>query len=62
MTTKQLKEMAKSSGVKMWQIADKMGISSSRLSVKMRHLDGETERRVIDAIYELSEAEREVIE
>ena len=57
MTTKQLKEIAKNSDVKMWQVAEKLGITPAWLSVKLRNPDGETERKVLDAIYEIAERE-----
>lgn len=59
---KKIRDYAQNRGVKLWQIADKLGIQDSNLSKKLRHqlpLDEETE--ILNLIDELV-AERELYE
>jgi len=51
-----IKQMAKENGVKLWQIADAMGINDGNLSRKLRHELGEEEqKKVLAIIAEISE-------
>ena len=47
MTNKKIREVAKENGVKMWQIADKLGVCDSQFSRKMRYELGESEKASI---------------
>ena len=63
MTTKNtdIREKAKASGLKLWQIADKLGITDGNFSRKLRKELSESEKsRVFEIITELVEGGEEV--
>ena len=50
-----IRETAKESGVRFWEIADKLGIQESQLSKKMRYeLSEEETNKIIDCIKEIA--------
>lgn len=50
-----IKETAKGNGVKLWQIADKLGIYDGNFSRKLRHeLAAEEQIRIIGIIHEIA--------
>lgn len=55
MTNHEIRQTAKKSGVKLWQIADKLGINDGNLSRKLRHELTESERvNILNIIAELA--------
>lgn len=55
MTNQEIRQTAKKSGVKLWQIADKLGINDGNLSRKLRHELTESERvNILNIIAELA--------
>lgn len=55
MTNQEIRQTAKKSGVKLWQIADKLGINDGNLSRKLRHELTESERiDILNIIAELA--------
>ena len=52
MTNKEIREAAKAAGVKIWQIADMLGIMDYTLSRKMRYELPEAEKQKILQIIE----------
>ena len=63
MTTKNIdiRERAKASGLKLWQIADKLGVTDGTFSKKLRKELSESEKvRVFEIIAELVEGGEEV--
>ena len=55
MTNQEIRQTAKKSGVKLWQIADKLGINDGNLSRKLRHELTENERiEILNIIAELA--------
>ena len=56
-----IREKAKASGLKLWQIADKLGINDGNFSRKLRKELSESEKaRVFEIIAELVEGGEEV--
>lgn len=56
MSNQMIKEEAKSKGVKLWQIADRLGINDGNLSRKLRHeLTEEEKTKILNIINELAE-------
>ena len=56
-----IREKAKASGLKLWQIADKLGITDGNFSRKLRKELSESEKaRVFEIIAELVEGGEEV--
>jgi uncharacterized protein YidB (DUF937 family) len=54
MANQEIRELASKGGIKLWQIADKLGINDGNLSRKLRHELPEVEKeRVIRIIDEL---------
>ena len=50
-----IREAAKKNGVRLWQIADKLGISEPTMTRKMRHeLNEEETERILSIITELA--------
>ncbi len=50
-----VREAAKRAGVKLWQIADRLGIADGNLSRKLRHeLPAEEKEKIMDIIQELA--------
>lgn len=57
----EIREAAKLGGVKLWQIADGLGMNDSMFSRKLRHeLPADEKARVLEIIRHLSESSREV--
>ena len=55
-----IREALKKSGVKQWELADKLGVANTRLCEKLRHeLSGEEKCRIFNLIAEILE-ERKV--
>lgn len=55
MTNQEIRQTAKKSGVKLWQIADKLGINDGNFSRKLRHELTESERvNILNIIAELA--------
>ncbi len=55
MTNQEIRQTAKKSGVKLWQIADKLGINDGNFSRKLRHELTEAERvNILNIIAELA--------
>lgn len=53
-----IRTLAKNSGVKMWQIADKYGVHESTFCVMMRHtLSASDREKIIGIINQLAETE-----
>ena len=52
MANQEIREMASKGGVKLWQIADKIGINDGNLSRKLRHELSEAEKERVIAIIE----------
>ena len=51
----ELREAAKKAGVKLWQIADRMGIADCSFSRKLRHeLPAEEKEKIMTIIRELA--------
>lgn len=56
MKNQRIREAAKSAGVKLWQIADAVGINDSNFSRKLRHeLPEDEQRRILEIIKQISE-------
>ena len=56
MNNQEIREAAKKSKVKLWQIADKLGISEPTMTRKLRHeLADEEKHRILNIIHELAE-------
>lgn len=54
-----IRQAAKESGVKLWQVAERYGLTDSNFSRKLRHeLPEEEQRRIIGTIRDIA-AERE---
>ena len=55
MKNQEIREKAKKCGVKLWQIADKLGISEPTMTRKLRHelADGE-KQKILNIIHELA--------
>lgn len=54
MNNHDIKEAAKKAGVKLWQIADKLGINDGNFSRKLRkELSPEEKQKILDIIAEL---------
>lgn len=52
---RKIRENARSSGVRLWQIADHLGISEASMTRKLRHqLSTEEEAKILDAIKAIS--------
>ena len=63
MANEQIKEAARQAGVKLWEVADAIGVTDSTFSRQLRReLNPEKQQRVIEAIERLSNrsVEREV--
>lgn len=57
MANNEIKEKAKQSGVRLWQVADKLGITDGMLSRKLRKELPEAEKaKIFDIINDLKEA------
>ena len=55
MTNKLIREAAAANGVKLWQIADELGINDGNFSRKLRHeLTAEEQTRIIGIIHEIA--------
>lgn len=55
MTNKLIRETASAQGVKLWQIADELGINDGNFSRKLRHeLPVEEQARIIGIIHEIA--------
>lgn len=55
MNNQEIRQTAKKSGVKLWQIADKLGINDGNFSRKLRHELTEVERvNILNIIAELA--------
>lgn len=55
MTNASIREAAAAHGVKLWQIADKLGINDGNFSRKLRHeLAAEEQIRIIGIIHEIA--------
>ncbi len=53
---KEIREAAKKAGVKLWQIADAIGITDGNFSRKLRHeLPEDEQRRILEIIKQISE-------
>ena len=51
-----IREALKKSGVKQWELADKLGVANTRLCEKLRHeLSGEEKCRIFNLIVEILE-------
>ena len=58
MANRDIKLAAAGAGVKLWQIADELGIMDSNLSRKLRHeLNEEEKQMLLEVIKRLSEGE-----
>ena len=56
MKNQRIREAAKNAGVKLWQIADAIGITDGNFSRKLRHeLPEDEQRRILEIIKQLSE-------
>lgn len=56
MKNKEIREAAKKAGVKLWQIADAIGITDGNFSRKLRHELPEDERQnILEIIKQISE-------
>lgn len=54
MNNHDIKETAKKAGIKLWQIADKLGINDGNFSRKLRkELNPEEKQKIFDIIAEL---------
>lgn len=52
---KEIRDAAKASGVRLWQIAAALGISDAHFSRKLRHeLPADEQARILDVIADLS--------
>ena len=57
----EIRETAKCSGIKLWQVAEEIGMSDAAFSRKLRHeLEGEERERVLNAISRLAAGNTEV--
>ncbi|MBQ7542116.1 MAG: hypothetical protein IJT44_07485 [Clostridia bacterium] len=55
---KEIRETARAAGVRLWQIADDMGVSEATLIRKLRHELPEAEKQeVLSVIHRISERE-----
>ena len=50
MANKEIREKAKTSGVRLWQIAEKLGISEPTMTRKLRHELPEADKQIILAL------------
>lgn len=56
MKNQRIREAAKNAGVKLWQIADAVGINDGNFSRKLRHeLPEDEQRRILEIIKQISE-------
>lgn len=56
MSNQEIRETAKNKKVRLWQIADKLGISEPTMTRKLRHeLTNKEKKRIIKIINELAE-------
>ncbi len=56
MKNQRIREAAKNAGVKLWQIADAIGITDGNFSRKLRHeLPEDEQRRILEIIKQISE-------
>lgn len=56
MSNQEIRETAKNKKVRLWQIADKLGISEPTMTRKLRHeLTKKEKKRIIKIINELAE-------
>ena len=56
MKNKRIREAAKSAGVKLWQIADAIGINDGNFSRKLRHeLPEDEQQRIMEIIKQIAE-------
>lgn len=56
MTNQEIRQTAKNAGIKLWQIADKLGITDGNFSRKLRHELAEPEKqKILDIIAELAQ-------
>lgn len=59
MNNHDIKETAKKAGIKLWQIADKLGINDGNFSRKLRkELSQEEKQRILDIIAELQKEKK----
>ncbi len=59
MKNQKIRELAKSNGIKLWQIADKLQINDGNFSRLLRHdLSDEKSEKIINIINELSNQKR----
>lgn len=55
MTNDDIRQAAKDSGVKLWEVADRIGINDGNLSRKLRHeLSSEMRCQIMTAISEIA--------
>jgi uncharacterized protein YidB (DUF937 family) len=52
MANQEIRELASKEGIKLWQIADKLGINDGNLSRKLRHELPEAQKERVIAIIE----------
>lgn len=56
MNNQTIRQAAKASGVRLWEIAEAIGINDGNLSRKLRHeLPPEEQRRILEVISKLAE-------
>ena len=59
MNNHDIKEAAKRAGIKLWQIADKLGINDGNFSRKLRkELNPEEKQKIFDIIAELQKEKK----
>lgn len=59
MNNHDIKEAAKKAGIKLWQIADKLGINDSNFSRKLRkELNPEEKQKIFDIIADLENEQK----
>lgn len=58
-TNKEIRARAAASGVYLWQIAERFGVSASYFSCRLRHELNETDRKRVFEIIEQIKADRE---
>ena len=62
MNNKEIRTTAKNHGVKMWQIAEALGIQDSALSRRMRHeLPDDERKQIIEIIENIAQQRKAVI-
>lgn len=60
MTNMGVKNAAKAAGVRLWELADQMGIADTTLSKKLRYeLPAEEQEKMVAAIKEIAAARKE---